>query len=75
MKNPVPDAYCTYLKSIPIRRSRKKHNSKRLGKFSKSIQDYFFISEMKLEDFEKLECKKQIARLDPNQSVDLMRMN
>lgn len=69
MENPVSSRDNVSLehdRTVPI---SKKGPSEKLGKFAQAIRLYFQTSKMTLEDWERLEGKKQIVHRERSNSI------
>lgn len=73
MENPVSATDSASLEHVRTVAISKKKPSVKLGKFAQAIRGYFQTSKMTLEDWERLEGKKQIVHSERANSNSQMR--
>lgn len=69
MENPVSATDSASLEHARTESKSKKRPAAKLGKFAQAIRGYFHTSKMTLEDWERLEAKKQIAHCERSNSI------
>ncbi len=69
MENPVSATDSASLEHVRTEPISKKTPAAKFGKFAQAIRGHFHTSKMTLEDWERLEGKKQIAHSEQSNSI------